>query len=162
MIPCLIIYTNESYFYKSLEIYNSGNSMASFYKDYSEKGLRKPFLEPSVKVQVAQNLFRYNFPQEGKLVLQKLLLEDSRNLNALKLASFVAEAESRFADALYLRKKIEILDPWNLTNLVALGSDANQVNDKVEIGRVVSRLNNYPLKTPEVVKALDNVTTMLK
>ena len=125
------------------------------FKEIAVNTLKIPFLDQSYKVQIGGNLIDYGYKSEGLKAVQEVLQKDQRDLQSLWILAMYSENTKNFNDAISLRKKIEILDPWNAKNYYFIITDFYNLNDNAQMKIYAEKIRNFAGDT-DIGKQLKN------
>ena len=150
LVLVTLLYKGESSAYNATASVNlqDQNSRIS-YKELQLQVINAPLADPYYKLFAASRLIKGGFVEEGLTVIKSILLEDSRNLDALNLLAMTYEQLNSLPDAILYREKLAELDPWNATNYLALGKDykaqGNLIKSKEMLEKILSFASNNPI-----------------
>jgi tetratricopeptide (TPR) repeat protein len=113
------------------------------YKDLQIKALNSLLIDPTYAMSASMNLVNAGYVNEGVGFAKKILLKDSRNLDALNSLALINEKLGEFKIAIDYRQKILKLDPWNASNLLYLGQDYKQLGDLVRTKEILEEILSF-------------------
>ena len=127
---------------------NSPASVALLKKPLSY-GLQEPNFE-IVTAQIYANAGKLN---TARSLLEKLVSSDGSNFPATSMLARIAEVQKRWGTAIYFRKKIARIDPYNTLNLLELGEDQKSLGDLVAAKAIVPLIDAIDPGGPDAKKA---------
>jgi len=101
----------------------------------------------------ASYLYDMGYNQDAISLLEKLTVEDSRNLDVLTIISSYYERDGNITAAIESRKRIISLDPWNSTNYLQLAYDYKFIGDKLNQKAMLDKVLSFASQDPIVIKA---------
>jgi tetratricopeptide (TPR) repeat protein len=115
------------------------------------KAIKTPLNDPNYSLNRAIALLQAGFIQEGLAVVEKLHVNDPRNLDVLNGLALLNEDLKKDSEALTYRLKIVELDPWNAVNYLAMGkiykSQGNLADARLMLEKIMSFAAGDPIST---------------
>ena len=153
----VMFYQSESAYHKFMTLPKvQTQSEISQYIEASHKPLTYGFTEPYFAQTYARNLAELGDISGAKLELTMLIKSDNRNYEALRLLSEINEYQKNWSEAITLRQKIKILDPYNPANLLKLGEDEKSSGNLSAAKSVIPLLNSFALNSQEAKQAVQD------
>jgi O-antigen ligase len=118
-------------------------------KEFSEKTINAPLVDPNYKSNVASYLVVTGFTNEGMKILQEQNVSDPRNLDTLILLSEFSERLGKPDLAASYRLQIAKYDPWNAKNYLALGRIYKSLGDINSMNQMLIKINSFASNTEE-------------
>ena len=120
----ILLYRSENNSFKANVVLNSTDSQlrTTFY-DLQVKAINSTLNDRAYSIDRAIALTQNGFVEEGLGIVEKILLDDPRNQDALNGLSILSEDLGRYKDAIEYRLKMSKIDPWNAVNYFALAED---------------------------------------
>jgi O-antigen ligase len=141
LILVFTLYRGEINMFQTRLRYNPQSATnAAPLKEYAEKTINTPLVEPYYKFTSATYLITTGYVQEGMDVLRKLHSSDPRDLDVLRNLGEYEIQLGNAAQAINYFEQIAKLDPWNAHNYLSLGrlykksgefSKMNQMREKI-------------------------------
>lgn len=145
MVPILLLTINlyrveSNFFYLSKFTDSNIPENRQIVMNYANKVFNNKLADPFYKLQSANSIYIMGYKYEASLEVKKLLQEDPRNLDCLRVVAFLEESDNKISEAITTRTRIVIYDPWNaqnyfeLTKLYKLSGDltkAEEMRDKI-------------------------------
>jgi tetratricopeptide (TPR) repeat protein len=88
-----------------------------------------PFIDPISKLSLAELLAQTGKVDEAVVIIDKLLIDDARNLYMLNTRAALSEYLKEYIKAIEFRQQIEKYDPWNAKNKLQLGVDYKNIGN---------------------------------
>jgi tetratricopeptide (TPR) repeat protein len=114
------------------------------YKDLQLKGINSNLIDLGFSVKLAQNLVQAGFIEDGLLALEKLHKSDPRNLDVINALALSYEAYNKIPEAIYYRKKMASLNPFNALNYLFLGRDYKKQGDVIKTQEMLEKVLSFP------------------
>ncbi len=118
-----------------------------------KKPLGFGIVDPHNKVVVGILLAEANQVPEGEKLLQDVASSDSQAGEAMTALASIYEQTNKIAQAIPLRKKLVVLDPFNQKNLLKLGQDLKLTGDIAGAKAVIPLIDAFAASTPEAAQA---------
>jgi len=141
LILVFTLYRGEINMFQTRIRYNPQSATnAAPLKEYAEKTINTPLVEPYYKFTSATYLITTGYVQEGMDVLRKLHSSDPRDLDILRNLGEYEIQLGNDVQAIEYFEQIAKLDPWNAHNYLSLGrlykksgdfSKMNQMKEKI-------------------------------
>jgi O-antigen ligase len=129
-IIIILLYRGENNSYKANVMLSSTDlNLRSTFYDLQVKAINSTLNDPSYSINRAIALVQNGFIQDGLKIVEKILLDDPRNQDALNGLSILNEDLGRYNDAIKYRLKMAEIDPWNAINYLALAGDYRIIGD---------------------------------
>ena len=146
----MLLGRGELNMYKTTYTFELQNpQMQSVYKELNLSAINTPLMDPAYSINSAMNLVKAGFVAEGLTELEKISLNDPRNLNALNSLALIYDQTSLIDRSVTIREKISILDPWNAANYLALGKNykalGNVTKSKEMLDKILSFASSNPI-----------------
>jgi O-antigen ligase len=135
---------------------NASRSMMNFnsvdeqgreiYRDLQLKAINSLLIDPTYALTASMNLVNAGFAKEGTDSINRILLKDPRNLDALRSLALINEQLGNINIAINYRKQISDLDPWNASNLLSLGKDYKLLGDSIKTKEVLVKILSFASK----------------
>jgi tetratricopeptide (TPR) repeat protein len=123
--------------------------MQSVNKELNLSAINTPLMDPAYSINSAMNLVKAGFVAEGLTELEKISLNDPRNLDALNSLALIYDQTNLIDRSVTIREKISILDPWNAANYLALGKNykarGNVTKSKEMLDKILSFASSNPI-----------------
>ena len=124
------LYRGETTTQLARSYYNVQNPQdSSRFEPLAQKVNAIPFIDPISKLSLAALLAQTGKTNEAILIIDKLLVNDPRNLDMLNTRAALSEFIQDYKKAIELRLIIDKYDPWNAKNYLQLGVDYKYVGD---------------------------------
>lgn len=160
-IPALFLVTQlyeaETSFVKVNNLKTDSNSDLNLYKSQINNVLNKKLLEPALQVALAYKFANSGLPNDARNLLDKILISNPRNPDALRLSSQLSETSRDFSSAIKTREWIKKVDPWNLNNLYNLGVDYSSTGNTAKAIENFQFVANSGTQWPEVKASADSM-----
>jgi tetratricopeptide (TPR) repeat protein len=144
VILVAILYRGESNSYYGNENVNLvDQNSRTYFKELQFKVINTPLNDPSYKLFAASRLIQSGFVSEGLGEVNKIYLQDPRNLDTLMLLALTYERINNLPKAIVYREKIAQLDPWNASNFLALGKDYKLQGDFVKSEAMLEKILSF-------------------
>jgi tetratricopeptide (TPR) repeat protein len=144
VILVAILYRGESNSYYGNENVNLvDQNSRTYFKELQFKVINTPLNDPSYKLFAASRLIQSGFVNEGLGEVNKIYLQDPRNLDTLMLLALTYERINNLPKAIVYREKIAQLDPWNASNFLALGKDYKLQGDFVKSEAMLEKILSF-------------------
>ena len=111
--------------------------------DLSEKLSSLPLVDPTYQFFNTNYMITSGFEKQGFQLLDKLILNDPRNLDYLNAKAGYYEQLNKINEAITIRLQIKRYDPWNARNLLSLGLDYKKVGDIVNMNSILLQISNF-------------------
>ena len=98
-------------------------------------------------------MYAYNKNVEAIYVVDALLKSDPINLDYLSVRAGIAESASDWNQAIDLRKRIVVRDPWNALNYYRLGLNYKQIKDFASMDQMRRKILSIAPNTAEAESA---------
>ena len=153
-----ILYRGEYATYKARVLYpeqsqSVSQEMASEVYSRTTNALGIPLIEPLYKLKLADYMYAYNKNVEAIYVVDALLKSDPINLDYLSVRAGIAESASDWNQAIDLRKRIVVRDPWNALNYYRLGLNYKQIKDFASMDQMRRKILSIAPNTAEAESA---------
>lgn len=119
----------------------------------ANKTIDTPLIDLQYKVMTASNLHGIGYQQEAINLLENLYLQDPNNLDTLTLLSSYLELSGQISEALSVREKISVLDPWNANNYLQMAFNYKYINDDVNKKVYFDKAFSFAPNDENVIKA---------
>ena len=152
----LVVFLNrgESNIFKVRAAFNPAiPAQKTIFYDYANKTINTPLIDYQYKIMTASYLYDMGYNQDAISLLEKLTVEDSRNLDVLTIISSYYERDGNITAAIESRKRIISLDPWNSTNYLQLAYDYKFIGDKLNQKAMLDKVLSFAAQDPIVIKA---------
>ena len=124
------LYSGETSTYQARSYYNVQNPQDSpKFEPLVMKIKTNPFIDPVSKLSLAALLAQTGRTNEAIVIMDKLLINDPRNLDMLNTRAALSEFMQEYKKAIELRLLVDKYDPWNAKNHLQLGVDYKYVGD---------------------------------
>jgi hypothetical protein len=118
-------------------------------KEYANKTINTPLVEPYYKFTSASYLINTGFVQEGMDELRKLHNSDPRDLDVLRsLGEYETQLGNDSKAVLYF-KEISQLDPWNAHNYLTLGRLYKKAGDFKNMSEMRQKIESFASGTED-------------
>ena len=121
--------------------------------DFAIKTINAPLIDPYYAFMSSTYLIQTGFIDEGLTELKNLNKSDPKNLDVLNYLASVAAQQTNYSESERYRLEMVKLDPWNAKNYLALGLIYKIQNDKVNMEKMLSKIESYAGSTPEAETA---------
>jgi O-antigen ligase len=152
----LVVFLNrgESNIFKVRAAFNPAiPAQKTIFYDYANKTINTPLIDYQYKIMTASYLYDMGYNQDAISLLEKLTVEDSRNLDVLTIISSYYERDGNITAAIESRKRIISLDPWNSTNYLQLAYDYKFIGDNLNQKAMLDKVLSFAAQDPIVIKA---------
>jgi len=144
LVLVTLLYRGESSAYNATASVNLQDQNSRInYKELQFKVIDAPLADPYYKLFAASRLIQGGFVDEGIMEIKKILLEDPRNLDGLKLLAMTYEQLNSLPDAILYREKISELDPWNAANYLDLGKNYKSQGDSIKSKAMLDKILSF-------------------
>jgi len=144
-----ILYRGESNSYRATQVYNLQDpATRAYFKELQLGVIDTPLIDPTYKLVAASNLLQSGFVDEGLREANKIYEENPRNLDTLNLLALAFEQLNNTANAMEIREKIVLLDPWNAENYLALGKIYKNQGDLTKSNAMLAKILSFASKHP--------------
>ena len=109
----------------------------------SNSVVQNPLSDPLLKLKVATYLFDRNLDSTSVEIMQKLLVNDPRNVDILRVMSIVSNKNQEIESEIRLREKIIELDPWDATNYLQLLKLYKGVGELSSANLMLAKINSF-------------------
>jgi tetratricopeptide (TPR) repeat protein len=144
LVLVTLLYRGESSAYNataSVNLQDQNSRINS--KELQFQVINAPLADPYYKLFAASRLIQGGFVDEGIMEIKKILLEDPRNLDGLKLLAMTYEQLNSLPDAILYREKISELDPWNAANYLDLGKNYKAQGDSIKSKAMLDKILSF-------------------
>ena len=111
-----------------------------------------PWMNPIYKLELGSKLAQAGFVDEGFAEIDKVIAEDPQSYAGLGLAASFYEQLKKFDQAILLREKMALLDPWGAQNYLTLGRDYLAIGNKekaLEMGKKIVDISSRVVIDPK-------------
>jgi O-antigen ligase len=155
LIPGVLLLKSESLMFQTRMRFDPSIEQSKGpLKEFSEKTLNAPLVDPNYKVTVASYLVVTGFTNEGMKILQEQNSLDPRNLDTLLLLADFSERLGKPDLAVTYRLEMAKYDPWNAKNYLALGRLYKSLGDASSMNQILSKINSFASGTEEGKQAI--------
>ena len=152
LILVTFLYRGEVNSYQANAAFDPQDQIArQDFKELQLKAINTPLNDPNYSLNRAIALLQAGFIQEGLTVVDKLHVNDPRNLDVLNGLALLNEDLKKDSEALTYRLKIVELDPWNAVNYLAMGkiykSQGNLADARLMLEKIMSFAAGDPIST---------------
>ena len=152
LILVTFLYRGEVNSYQANAAFDPQDQIArQDFKELQLKAINTPLNDPNYSLNRAIALLQAGFIQEGLAVVDKLHVNDPRNLDVLNGLALLNEDLKKDSEALTYRLKIVELDPWNAVNYLAMGkiykSQGNLADARLMLEKIMSFAAGDPIST---------------
>lgn len=152
LILIATLYQGEKNSFKISEIFGgTTQNVSNQALEFTKKSLDTKLIEPSYKLSIAINLYRAGEYELAINTLNKLLEQDSRNLNYLEARASLNELLKQTDQAISDRNRIALLNPGNGNNFYKLSKNYIISGNFLKAQEIVNKLNSYA-STSDVAK----------
>lgn len=124
---------------------------------YASKVLSNPLADSNYRFDASMILIKLGYIQEGNNAFNSLFDSDPDNLLYLNIVANNEEKNKNLKSALKFRKKISLLDPWNVDNKVKLSKLYLQMDDLINAKLIKDNLVTFAADKSEVKELIDLV-----
>jgi tetratricopeptide (TPR) repeat protein len=118
-------------------------------KEYAEKTINTPLVEPYYKFTSASYLITTGYVQEGMDVLRNLHSSDPRDLDVLRNLGEYEIQLGNDAQAINYFEKIKVLDQWNAHNYLTLGRLYKKTGDISKMNQMKEKIISFAASTED-------------
>jgi O-antigen ligase len=124
---------------------------------YASKILSNPLADSNSRFEASIILIKLGYIQEGNNAFNSLFDSDPNNLLYLNIVANNEEKNKNIKSAMEFRKKIALLDPWNVDNKVKLSKLYLQMGDLINAKTIKDNLVTFASDKSEVKELIDLV-----
>ena len=149
-----VLYKGEIVTHNSSETVNLQDSTSrNYYRDLQIKVIDAPLNDPTYRLFSAGRLITSGFIDEGLTEAKKIYFENPRNLDALRFFAATYEQLNNIPEAVQIREKIAVLDPWNAVNYLVLGNHYKTQGDLVKSKAMLDKILSFASENPVAKQA---------
>jgi O-antigen ligase len=143
-------YRGETYSIQARTLYDPNKSIQSdnFYVSV-DRALKVPGQENFYKIQLAMQLSSSGDNSKSFEIINKILEADPRSWEALQYKAYLLERSMQYSEAVLVRQRIAIIDPWNAKNYLEMGVNYKKINDTLNMEKMLSKIESFAKSTPE-------------
>jgi O-antigen ligase len=139
-----LLYRGESNMFQTRLRYNpQSETNAAPLREYAEKTIGTPLIEPYYEFMSAGYLVTSGFVKEGMDELLKLYQQDPRNLDVLRSLGEFTLQQGNASESVKYFEKISELDPWNAANYLTLGRIYLNLGDFEKMEAMKSKIDSF-------------------
>ena len=161
---CSLLYQGEKYLYQIGNFVNySSQSQSALFVSTLDKFDNSILVEPAYRFRAANILFRINQIDSAKARVEELLESNPDSYDYLYGYALINESKSDWNLVIDARKKISVIDPWNVDNYFQLAIAFENTNNKSEAIDTYNIILSFAEKTiigEESRKALARLTNL--
>jgi O-antigen ligase len=134
LIPAIILVSNMYKSERAIYLYRASGGLASSLPEIEKKNIveiiaNSKFTDQRYKVLLGTDYYQFGQKTAGINMVEQLVSDDSRDLDALNNLSLMYEDEKTLEKAIYYRNRIMKLDPWGGQNILQLAIDYKAMGD---------------------------------
>ena len=149
------LYGGETSTYLARSYYNLQNPQDSpRFEPLVAEIYKNPLIDPVTKLSLAALLAQTGKTNEAIVLMDKLLIDDPRNLDVLNTRAALCEFLNDYKKAIEYRQQVEKYDPWNAKNKLQLGVDYKYVGDFESMSKYREIILNFAPNSEEAKTAL--------
>jgi O-antigen ligase len=154
LVLVVFLYRGDAAIFKLRSAYNPAipAQKTIFYK-FANETTSAPLIDLQYKVMAATYLYGMDFKKESVSVLEKVLLQDPYNLDAITFLSSYYEMSSEVTKAILMREKLVVLDPWNIENYLQMAFDYKFIGDKRNQQKYFDKAFSIDSANPKLISA---------
>jgi O-antigen ligase len=123
--------------------------------NYANKVFNNKFADPFYKLQSANSIYIMGYKSEASLEVKKLLQEDHRNLDCLRVTAFLEESDNKISEAISTRTSIAKYDPWNAQNYFELAKLYKLSGDLTKVEEMRDKILSFAPNTDIAKNAIE-------
>jgi hypothetical protein len=123
--------------------------------NYANKVFNNKFADPFYKLQSANSIYIMGYKSEASLEVKKLLQEDHRNLDCLRVTAFLEESDNKISEAISTRTNIAKYDPWNAQNYFELAKLYKLSGDLTKVEEMRDKILSFAPNTEIAKNAIE-------
>ena len=123
--------------------------------NYANKVFNNKLADPFYKLQSANSIYIMGYKNEASLEVKKLLQEDPRNLDCLRVVAFLEESDNKISEAIATRTRIVIYDPWNAQNYFELAKLYKLSGDLTKVEEMRDKILSFAPDTEIAKNAIE-------
>jgi len=154
------LYRGETTTHLARSYYNVQNPQDSpRFEPLVQKVTTTPFIDPISILSLAELLAQTGKIDEAVVIIDKLLIDDARNLYMLNTRAALSEYLKEYIKAIEFRQQIEKYDPWNAKNKLQLGVDYKNIGNFSSMVIYKERIIEF---APDSEEAKTAITVLVK
>jgi O-antigen ligase len=123
--------------------------------NYANKVFNNKFADPLYKLKSANSIYIMGYKSEASLEVKKLLQEDHRNLDFLRVTAFLEESDNKISEAISTRTSIAKYDPWNAQNYFELAKLYKLSGDLTKVEEMRDKILSFAPNTDIAKNAIE-------
>jgi hypothetical protein len=160
LVPILLLATNlyrveSNLFYLNNFVDSNIPENRQIVMNYANKVFNNKFADPFYKLQSANSIYIMGYKSEASLEVKKLLQEDHRNLDCLRVTAFLEESDNKISEAISTRTSIAKYDPWNAQNYFELAKLYKLSGDLTKVEEMRDKILSFAPNTDIAKNAIE-------
>jgi O-antigen ligase len=160
LVPILLLATNlyrveSNLFYLNNFVDSNIPENRQIVMNYANKVFDNKLADPFYKLQSANSIYIMGYKSEASLEVKKLLQEDQRNLDCLRVTAFLEESDNKISEAIATRTRIAKYDPWNAQNYFELAKLYKLSGDLTKVEEMRDKILSFAPNTEIAKNAIE-------
>jgi hypothetical protein len=160
MVPILFLTINlyrveSNFFYLNNFVNSNIPENRQIVMNYANKVFNNKLADPFYKLQSANSIYIMGYKSEASLEVKKLLQEDQRNLDCLRVTAFLEESDNKISEVIATRTRIAKYDPWNAQNYFELAKLYKLSGDLTKVEEMRDKILSFAPNTDIAKDAIE-------